>query len=670
MTKNKLLPGFVLLLSWLAFTASAETITLKNDRIEACFDTRNGALVKLVNKETGWKILNRKELGQSFEILMPLNGPEMSETDRRYNIIKGIEQKPPVIERKNKSIVFTWADIRSEFMPDYVPVTFIGIVTLTESGLEYCGEVINNSVNPVEYVSWPCIGEITVPDKKQPLYQDTRKASHQLFPHFYNQHGYWGVEYPTSTYEFPEHTFLSVHNAEQGFVFCHKYTEPEHLMLTSFELIPGFELRDTNPVEDEMDGEKVRIQFKANHVLYNNSGEKHTLDPVCLSVYKGSPTSALNYISKSEQARRAPQWLSQPLTWWKVSISDSRQLTEYALEAAAKGVDVLQLGGWVHDSGNELTQVDLLDEAIEKCHESGIRVVLETNWTSINRRSDAYKQKWRKNTVKDPYGIPYNPDIICPLTQDVHNRASEQWLTLTALHKADGFINSDNGHRNHSYICFDKTHGHSEGYPTAIGTLMLDRDMAEKIHSISSDKAALGYGFLDTQNAFYDGYMIDVADNLIETHRALHPSATIIRTVDVRNARKDINNAMLHRLNIAYNLQFHNNHISAFPQISAYGRQIKELRTRYADRIWYTKIIDSSAASTGCKELSHTMYADKQGRRTVIIANNSTTDINPLNLKLDNAGELMYTTPEAPDLKPFVNGINLAPLSVIVIFEK
>lgn len=164
-----------------------------------------------------------------------------------------------------------------------VDVTFRGEVQLTDTGLEYGGELINDSPYPVEYVSWPCIGEVSVPDKSQPLHHSTRSDQRELFPHHFNQHGYWGVDYPTSTYELPERSYLQVSNRDQGFMFYTRDAAPRYMVITSFELIPGFEIRSVNPYEDEIDGELVRIQFKSNQVVYNRPGERTTLDPVRLA---------------------------------------------------------------------------------------------------------------------------------------------------------------------------------------------------------------------------------------------------------------------------------------------------------------------------------------------------------------------------------------------------
>lgn len=66
-------------------------LVLENEYIEAVFDTKNGALVRMTDKNSGWEIMRREILGQSFELLLPLEGVQMSDADCRYNVIKGVE---------------------------------------------------------------------------------------------------------------------------------------------------------------------------------------------------------------------------------------------------------------------------------------------------------------------------------------------------------------------------------------------------------------------------------------------------------------------------------------------------------------------------------------------------------------------------------------------------
>ena len=62
------------------------TFTLKNNILALDFRRDNGALVGLTALRTGWKILDRPELGLSFRLLVPLS------EEKRNNPVFGEKQ--------------------------------------------------------------------------------------------------------------------------------------------------------------------------------------------------------------------------------------------------------------------------------------------------------------------------------------------------------------------------------------------------------------------------------------------------------------------------------------------------------------------------------------------------------------------------------------------------
>lgn len=651
---------------------SSKTLTLENDHIRVVFDSKNGALLKMTDKNSGWEIMQREILAQSFELLLPFEGVQMTDADHRYNVIKGLGQRDPVIEKKGNKITFTWNGMKSGNMDKPVDITFNGEVELTDKGLEFSGNIINRSEYPVEYISWPCIGEVTIPDKTQPLYHNTRNDTKELFPHFFNQHGYWGVDYPTSTYVLPEKSYVQVNDRERGFmIYNHK--APKYMTIASFELIPGYEARGVNPYANEIDGEMVRIQFKANHILYNRPGDTSTLDPIRLITYKGDWTKGVDIyrndrIKSSVVTKVAPKWLTSPLTWRKAGIGNGSDLIRYAEESAKLGVDVLLVDGWYRNTNGHITEVDGLEQAIAKCHELGLRIVLATDWTSVDRHATGYMEHFRKYVMVDPFDMPYNFTDLCPNTPEVQQWVKNEWLQLPALHIADGYMNNDHNHDNKTFMCFDTKHNHRFGEPTINGMMKIDADMAKAIAS-TSEKAAMGYGFIEAENDIYDGYQVNVNDEFYLRHRYLSPNEPIIVKTDVRNARKTMNKALLYRMNIAYDLNFFSNNLSDYPHIVEYGNAIKALRKRYPEYIWNTEFDGHNGAIVNGENIEYSVFENKNGKRAIVVANMSNENTKAT-VSLNNSANLLYVSPEAIDIKPFNGTIEIAPLSVIIIMEK
>ena len=658
--------------AWVAFIivmslSAQEKLLLENEVLKAEFDAKNGSLVHFVNKQTGWEIVNRASLGQSFELLMPL-----TDKDLRFNVVKGINQRNPVIEQLPDKITFTWAGMRSELMNAEENVIFKGEVALTPTGLEFGGEITNHGKYPVEYVSWPFLGEVTVPDKGQPLYHSTRSDTRELFPHFFNEHGYWGVDYPTSTYPLPDRSYVLVNNREQGFIVYGKESFPNNLLITSFELIPGFEISNTNPADDMMDGQPVRIQLKANQIIYNKPGEKTKLNPVKISLYKGSWNTGVDcYIKEKNNATpQMPGWIKDPLTWQKVSVENGDELVNYAREGLKCGVDVLQVRGWYQEVNRKIAEAPGLKDAIEKCQELGVKIVLETNWYTVDAKSQTDANEIKRMAVKDPFGFPYDCSSLCSLSEYIEKRVIESWSKLPSLLAADGYINSDNNHRNKSYLCFSNQHGHKPGEPTANGTMVLDRKMAEILKSYG-EKAAMGFGFLDQQSVYYDGYQISGSVSDFVRHRYMNPSTTITLPVDVKNARDDINQAIKNRFNINYDLQFFSTHLSDYPHVVLYGQKVEDFRKRYQESVWNAEFMDTKGAVVEGRYLSYSVFKNKlNGKNTIVVVNTSNDQVTTVKARFENASAMQIASPEKPEMEPYQDGFDLLPLSVAAIFEQ
>lgn len=200
-----------------------ESLILENESIRAEFDWASGSLINLENKKTGWRVVERAQLGQSFEMLVPLK-------DKRYNYVRGVHQAAPVIvQTAVDRIEFTWKSVVADESDENLDITFVGNVSLSEDGLTYTGEVINHTAYPVEYVAWPYLGEVTVPDRGMDFVCQSRNENKMLYPKFLGEHGYWGVEYPTQLSTLPDNSFLLVRNSEQGLFMYSEQIDPKRL---------------------------------------------------------------------------------------------------------------------------------------------------------------------------------------------------------------------------------------------------------------------------------------------------------------------------------------------------------------------------------------------------------------------------------------------------------
>ncbi len=657
---KKLLLASVICCLFLNATYSQEKIVLENENLKVVFNKSDGALINLINKKTNWEIVKRESLGQSFEMLVPVEG-------RRFNVISGQKQTSPEIELSDNRVVLTWKNIYSEYLHEKLDITFKGIIDLVPQGLVYSGEVINNSPYDVEYVSWPYIGELSVPNEDRYLVSQDRDNIKELSPMFKNEHGYWGVEYPTQFSVQPEGAFLLIRNNRQGLCVISEQPEVSDMVICSYELIPGYDVANVNPESDVMDGQMVRIQFKANHVAYAHSGSRYSIKPLSVTMYEGDWHKGADIYKAWKRnnvsvSSNSPAWIQEPYTWQAIGASDSKTLIAAAESAKNHGISVIKLYGWYDNEGRIMND---LYSAIEKCRKLGIKVVLDVNFTSVDPFSERY-ESLKNGVIDDPYGFPYNRGIICPYSETARNILMN-FAENDGVKNADGVIINDNGFTSRTYYCFNTEHGHDIPAFSAPGKIALDSYFAEQMKRMS-DYAVMEYGFFDSQQSFSDGYQINSWVAGSPVHRYINPDCSIVYELDVRNARRNMNDCLKYGYNISLNST-----MGDYPNIIEYAHQIELLRRRFQEYIWNGNFVGTQEAIVSGDNISYSVFkSPKEGKRAVIIVNNDVDKTVQATVKLENDKglQLVVVSPENPNPEIYSGHVNIQPQSAVVIVEK
>jgi len=134
-----------------------DTLTLQNKTLKLEFSKENGALVALTAVQTGWKILDRPQLGLSFRLLVPMEG-------RRNNPVYGEKQKVSSIQPdlgKNR-IIFGWDTVMTE-RGEEKAIRVTQTITLSERQVIYETTIENHSDLVVENVYSPYLGDVQHP---------------------------------------------------------------------------------------------------------------------------------------------------------------------------------------------------------------------------------------------------------------------------------------------------------------------------------------------------------------------------------------------------------------------------------------------------------------------------------------------------------------------------
>ncbi|MGH7951496.1 MAG: hypothetical protein ACREFE_06215 [Limisphaerales bacterium] len=277
-------------------SVSAGEVTLQDDDLLVSFDSDSGALTRMEYKPTHWVIERRPQLGDSFRLFAPL-------PNRRYNPVFGQKQHAAEVKKiSDNEIQFQWKNLASQ-NGGVLPMTLTANVTLTNGILTFNATLENDSPLTVETIDYPYFGDFNPPSRDSSLEARTLRdnkinelQSDELYPHFRNEKGYWGVTWPTKTLEAQQSLFCLIQAPEQG-LYCEvdKSSAPYRLQYT-FEQHPGVISTANNlvPQTDEISGWPVHLDFRFCHFIFQRPHTTMKLAPIVLRCYQGDAQTGMD----------------------------------------------------------------------------------------------------------------------------------------------------------------------------------------------------------------------------------------------------------------------------------------------------------------------------------------------------------------------------------------
>lgn len=272
-----------------AFSAPAGEIVLQDDSVLVAFDSDSGALTRMEAKAKHWVIERRPELGVSFRLFAPL-------PNRRYNPVLGQRQHAAEARKLSDNTArFKWTNLVSE-NGGTLPMTLTAEVTLTNGVVTFGATLENNSSLPVETIDYPYFGDFNSPGRDSLLAAQTLKDSktaelqaNEVYPHFRNEKGYWGVTYPTKTLEAQQSPFCLLQAPDQGLSIELGSPKVHYRLQYTFEQHPGVITTTSSlvPQQDEFSGFPVNLEFRLCHFIFASPHSTTRLVPIVLRWYDG-----------------------------------------------------------------------------------------------------------------------------------------------------------------------------------------------------------------------------------------------------------------------------------------------------------------------------------------------------------------------------------------------
>lgn len=694
-------------------------ILLENESLRLEFDPLRGTLIGLTALTTGWKILDRPEVGLSFRLLLPLS------EERRNNPVYGEKQQLTGISvaPDHSSVIFTWDGLTSEYGGSHdIAVTLC--VSLTARQAIYAMKIVNRSGLVVENVYCPYLGDVQHPQEevwfKTFLYSYASAAQWNLWPKFDNLRGYYGVDFPTQFGPWtpgvgaPMSPFILLRGEKQGLYLGVNQPSCE-LVAWHAELRPGYgsSIDASVPVERSIAGQPVVTRFAAVHVPYIQPGETRALTPIALEAFQGGWQHGTDIYKRWRDSwmrlPETPAWAHEPHAWQQIHINSPEDelrmpfcdLPKVAVECARYGVKALQLVGWndggqdqgnpSHDPDPRLGTWNELKAAIAECQRLGVKVVLFAKFTWADQATPRYYRDLKRLAVKDPYGDPYvypgyeyqtatqlldiNTKRLIPMCflSEEYLRVCDTEFEKTVDLGADGILFDECLHHGGALLCFDPHHGHRPGAPVYAN----DRKLIENFHKISDparkDFLFAGEACYDWEmEAYHLSYHRSEKKEHIPLSRYMLPQGLFMTAVTGFNDRNMINQCLMYRYVVSYEPYNFKGLLSDFPQTMTYGQQMDALRSELRETFWDGEFRDKVGAQVTCDGKPHHPYAVFLHAQTavpgLVICNYEDARAITVQAVLETGMALsQYRLVDDPTWKPVSDGIEIPPQSAVVV---
>ena len=254
----------------------------------------------------------------------------------------------------------------------------------------------------------------------------------EIYPHFNNELGYWGVFFPTKNINSNQCQFCLIQTADEGIYVGMHDPEISYLLQFTFEQHPGVVDVASNsivPRGDDISGIPVHLEFRTCHFIFAHPHSTVNLAPVVIRAYDGDWHAGLDVYREWRNtwfgSPHIAPWAQDVHSWLQLQINGAeddcrvpyRELVKFGEECAENGVGAIQLVGWNHggqDGGDPSLDVDPglgtwveLRDAIAQIQAKGVKMIMFGKPIFADMSTDWYRKELYKYEATDPYGNKY-----------------------------------------------------------------------------------------------------------------------------------------------------------------------------------------------------------------------------------------------------------------------
>jgi hypothetical protein len=692
-------------------------IVMSGKTLSLTISGQTGAIIGLESKLTGWKILDRPELGLSFRLLLPLS------EELRNNQVLGERQRPASIapSADGTSVRIAWDALVSERGGRHD----IGVVLdlrMEDRAAIFAMSIDNRSSLTVENVYCPYLGDLRSPPGaewfKTFIYHYGAANEWGLRPTYQNLRGYYGSDYPiqfaawSAACGSPMSPYVLLRGPSEG-LYAGTARDTTELVAWGTELRPGFgsSIDSRVPEKDRISGKDVAIRFAAVHVPYILGGEKRSLPPVALEAFSGDWQAGVDIHKRifalDLEPARAPQWAREPHAWLQLHINSPEDelrlrfvdLPKVAAECARHGVRAIQLVGWndggqdqgnpSHDPDPRLGSFEELKTAIAEVRAMGVKLILFAKFTWADRATEAFRKGLHRLAIKDPYGDCYVYagyqyqtatqflDIntkrlipMCFLSEDYLKVCEAEFAKILEL-GADGFLFDECLHHSPALLCFDEGHGHRRGAPVYANDNLLIERFSRMAARVNPDFLFAGEACYDREMAVYQlSYHRSESKLHLPVPRYSLPSGQYMTAVTGFDDRNMIAQCLLYRYIVSYEPFNFKGRLEDFPLTLEYGQKMDELRTSLRDYFWdgeFRHEVGAKVLSGGRPHHPYAVFLGAANRRPALVVANYEDEAVEISARAEGGELSRWRSIDDPAWRAFGGEVSIPPRSCIVI---
>ena len=674
----------------------------------AAFDSESGALVRVESKSPRWNIERRPELGASFRLLVPM-------AERRDNFVLGEKQHASKVEKVSEhEIRIRWNNLISEH-GGVLPITLTTTVGMTNATLVFSAIVENDSPHVIETLDFPRFGDLNPPSRISTMQARTmwygNLESHEVYPSFGNEKGYWGVNFPTKALGSHRSLFCLIQSQQEGLYVGIQNPNQRYLVEYTFEQHPGLLTASGSrvPMTDEISGAPVHLEFRTCHFLFAQPHSKVELTPVCIRPYQGDWHAGVDLYKEWRatwyKPPHLPAWATEVHSWAMLRLNTPEEdytipytnLVSYGEEYASNGVAAVQVVGWNlggqdRDDPSQDTEPKLgtpreFRAAIAKIQAKDVKVILfgKLGWADLT--TAWYTNELFKYEARDPYGIRYEQggysyvtptqlaginnrrravmDFLCPAYREIAVKEFQKILNLGAA----GWLFDEVCHHGPALYNFAPDHGYAPPGFMYAGDLPMAAEFRTAADKVNPDFLFSGEGQQDWLTQYYP--ISEIGLTAVPICQYLDSRLPLLAGVSGFDDRETLNSLLLNHYIIQYEPYYYKGHLADFPLTLAYGKKIDALRRRYKAYLWDGEFRDTLGAKvTASGSSRYSVFVTSAGKRAVVVVNQETGKAIDAKVELSKASQLVVVSPERPEGKPSSGALRIPPRSVAVLLER